>query len=64
MNIIGSNHAHIFKINLSFVFSVTFRSNLTPRPTPTGQARKMVQNASKISPGTIYKVILWPFPLL
>ncbi len=37
--------------NLSFGFSDIFRPNLGPRPTPTGQARKMVQNAPNTNPG-------------
>ncbi len=39
------------KMNLSFDLSVISRPNLAPRPVPTGQARKMVQNAFKISSG-------------
>ncbi len=41
-------------LNLYFGFGrfwVVFRPNLAPRPVPTGRARKMVQNAPKISPG-------------
>ncbi len=37
--------------SLSFVFSAIFRPSLAPRPTPTGQARRMAQNAPKISTG-------------
>ena len=33
--------------NLSFVFSAIYRPSLGPRPTPTGQARKMVQNGPR-----------------
>ncbi len=32
-------------------FSVISRPSLAPRPVPTGQARKMMQHAPKISPG-------------
>ncbi len=37
--------------NLSLCFPVVSRPDSAPRPTPTGQARNMVQNAPKISSG-------------
>ena len=40
----------VMKIILFICFLAGFRPNLAPRPVPTGRARKMVQNAPKISP--------------
>jgi hypothetical protein len=47
---LNSNKAKKQNYNLSVgLVSVKFRPNMAPRPAPTGQARKIVQNAPKIS---------------
>ncbi len=42
---------YVIQIVIFICFLASFRPNLAPRPAPTGQARKMVQNEHNISPG-------------
>ncbi len=49
---LSSNQAKKQKLEFNFwPFSNIFHPNLAPRPAPTGQARKLVQNAAQISSG-------------
>ena len=43
--------AAVIKIIIFIWFLADFRPNLAPRPTPTGRAQKMEQNAPEINPG-------------